>query len=36
MTEIFEGMPERIDEQQPALNAFAITFEGRLHPTNTN
>ncbi len=21
---------------KPALNAFAITFEGRLHPTNTN
>jgi putative transposase len=21
---------------KPALNAFAITFEGRLHPTTTN
>jgi hypothetical protein len=30
------GRARWITRWKPALNAFAITFEGRLFPTNTN
>ena len=30
------GRPRWITRWKPALNAFAVTFEGRIIPTNNN